>query len=352
AKDAYLNIVVGNVYHLKFTRNPLSFIQKQQPYSLNRMFDFDVVRNGEYAWRRGDDGSIAMVRRMMGKNNILFTRYAHEAAGGFYKQTIQKAGKGEAAIKNSDPRMTIDKFGGYTERKGAYFMLVEHTEKDKRMRSIETVFLMNKALYERDPISYCTSVLGISEPKILIPKIKIDSLVEYDGFRMHISGRTGTRIIYKNANQLIVSPEQVCYIKQIGKYLERCADAREDVIVSSFDGITIEGNEAMYRLLLDKLRTARYIVKYETVSDTVQENSGKFNALPLADQCRVLMQVLNLFKANAASADLKLLCGKARIGILLTSKNLNGFAGHSFKLINQSVTGFFEQEIDLLGDQF
>ena len=49
---------------------------------------------------------------------------------------------------------------------------------------------------------------------------------------------------------------------------------------------------------------------------------------------------------------MKLLCGKAGIGILLTSKNLGNFAGHSFRLIHPSITGVFEQEIDLLGDEF
>lgn len=73
AKDAYLNIVVGNIYHLKFTKNPLYFIQREKAkYSLNKMYAFDVVRNGEVGWKAGEDGSIAMVRWMMSKNNILF----------------------------------------------------------------------------------------------------------------------------------------------------------------------------------------------------------------------------------------------------------------------------------------
>jgi CRISPR-associated endonuclease Csn1 len=61
---------------------------------------------------------------------------------------------------------------------------------------------------------------------------------------------------------------------------------------------------------------------------------------------------LNLFSSDAANADLKLLCGKAEIGRLLTSKNLRNAEGHRFVLINQSVTGVYEQEIDLLGDKF
>ena len=86
AKDAYLNIVVGNVYHTKFTRDPLRFVLSGQTYSMNRVFDYDVVRGGETAWKAGEDGTIFTVRRMMRKNNILVTRFAREATGGLFDQ--------------------------------------------------------------------------------------------------------------------------------------------------------------------------------------------------------------------------------------------------------------------------
>ena len=55
AKDAYLNIVVGNVWYTKFTLSPIWFIEKEyrtgkSEYNLNRMYDFDVVRNDRVAW--------------------------------------------------------------------------------------------------------------------------------------------------------------------------------------------------------------------------------------------------------------------------------------------------------------
>lgn len=350
AKDAYLNIVVGNVYHVKFTRNPLNFVRSNQTYSLNRMFDRDVERGGECAWRKGNDGSIAMVRSMMRKNNILFTRYVHEASGGLFDQMIVPKGSGQAMIKSSDPRLTTENYGGYNKLTGAYFCLVEHTDKKKRVRSIEAVMLMHKALYEKNPVAYCERILGLKEPKILIKKILINSLVSLDGFRMHVSGRTGDRIIFKNANQLIVDPEVAAYIKQISKYLERCKNARTDLPINSFDKIGIEENKRMYDLLLDKLNTNLYTQKYATAAKTIAEQRAKFGKLPIADQCRILMQVLNLFNTTAASADLKILCGKAGIGILLMSKNMMNYTGSELKLIHQSMTGVFEQEINLLGD--
>lgn len=60
--------------------------------------------------------------------------------------------------------------------------------------------LMHKKWYKSDPVSYCNQYLGLIEPKILIPCIKINPLISYDGFRMHISGRSGDTILYKNAN--------------------------------------------------------------------------------------------------------------------------------------------------------
>lgn len=63
------------------------------------------------------------------------------------------------------------------------------------------------------------------------------------------------------------------------------------------------------------------------------------------------MQILNLLANNASSADLKLLNGKAGIGILLTSKNFDNYTGHQLKLVHQSVTGFYEREVDLLAEE-
>lgn len=352
AKDAYLNIVVGNVYHVKFTRNPANFLrEKNVKFSLNRMFDFDVIRSGETAWTAGPGGSIAVVRRMMGKNNILLTRRAAEVTGEFFDQMPVPAGNGQAMLKSSDPRMTTEKYGGYNKLTGTYFALVEHTSKKKRVRSLETVFLMHKALYEQEPERYCREILGLKEPLILIPEIRINSLISYDGFRMHLSGRTGSQIIYKNANPLVISPVWHVYIKAISKYLERCRAAGGTLEITRFDGLDQEKNARLYQLLLEKLENPKYHVKFATPAATLRECQDKFSTLETADQCKILMQILNLFANNASSADLKLLNGKAGIGILLTSKNLDNYTGHQLKLVHQSVTGFYEREVDLLAEE-
>lgn len=351
AKDAYLNIVVGNVYHARFTANPLHYIRREQHYNLNRVFAQDIAAKDGFAWQAGEDGSIATVRRTMAKNNILVTRFAYKVGGELFKQTIMPKGRGQAMIKSGDPRMAIEKYGGYDKIRGAWFALVEHTEKKKRVRSLEPVYIMHRAFFEQDPAGYCRNILDLKDPRVLVPCIRVDSLVSMDGFRMYVSGRQGRQIIYKNANQLVLSPEQIRYIKRLSGYVERCRKIGEQPIYP-VDKITAQENCALYRTLVDKLNNSLYGVKYATPAQTLTQHYGAFQTLSCEDQCQVLMQIMHLFATTAASADLKKLCGKAGIGILLTSKNMDNMTGRRFCLIHQSVTGVFERQIDLLGDEF
>ena len=84
AKDAYLNIVVGNTYYVKFTKDAAWFVRNNpgRTYNLKKMFEKETVRRGdETAWIPGKDGTIKTVKRIMKKNNILFTRKAYEVKG-------------------------------------------------------------------------------------------------------------------------------------------------------------------------------------------------------------------------------------------------------------------------------
>ena len=95
ANDAYLNIVVGNVFDTKFTSNPIVFIQKTKQYNLEKLYDFNV----EGAWETGELGSIKKVKNNMNENNVLSQDTPYEQKGQFFDQQILKAGKGQFPIK-------------------------------------------------------------------------------------------------------------------------------------------------------------------------------------------------------------------------------------------------------------
>lgn len=349
AKDAYLNIVAGNVYHLKFTRSPINFLKSAHAkYSLNHMFDYPVERNGERAWTAGEDGSIRIVRETMRKNNVLMTRRTAPEKGGLFDQQIVSKGKGQTPIKSSDKRLTIEHYGGYNSVKGTYFILAEHTLKKKRVRSIEPVLLMHKTRYETDPVGYCTEILQLQDPAVLLPRININSLFSFDGFRMNLSGRTGDDLRFKNANPLVLAPMWQAYIKNLSKYAERCRAAGRDLTITRFDGIGDEQNRQLYKILRGKLTDTKYRICLESAAKTLTEQTEKFATFPCAEQCRILLQILNIFSNSARTANLEALGGSKSTGILRLSKNIGNSQGHSLLLIHQSVTGVYEQEVDLL----
>lgn len=118
AKDAYLNVVVGNVYYNKFTNNPLHWLKRNKnvKYSLNRMFDFDIEKNEEIIWKARKNGTLKTINKYLLKNDILFTRYAYCNKGGLFNQQPLKAPKDENKGTKLVPRkkgLDTNKYGGY-----------------------------------------------------------------------------------------------------------------------------------------------------------------------------------------------------------------------------------------------
>lgn len=348
AKDAYLNIVVGNVYHLKFTKSPALFIKGGETYSLNRVFDYPVQRGGETAWL--PDGSyIATVRKAMAKNNILFTRYVTEQKGAFFDQQPVKKGSGQMPLKTGDPRLAdFQKYGGYNKVAGAYFALVRHTVKGKRVKTFESVPVYKAKHFEQHPealLSYFVETLQLQDPEILLPKVKINTLFSVDGFKMHLSGRTGTRLLFKNANQLVLSEQQYAYFHRIDKWIEQNKKAKSIQPISYLRNLTKEDNLEIYDTLYQKLRDTVYSKRLSAQVAAFEKGRETFKALSLEKQCIFLSNALHLFQCNAMLADLTLCDGVEHAGILVLNNDITKLT--NIKLIFQSVTGLFENELDL-----
>lgn len=337
AKDAYLNVVVGNVYDTKFTSTFFKNIRNEE-YSLNRVFDYDTKN----AWR-ADGTSIETVRRQMLKNNITVTRMPKEAKGGLFDVTIKKAGEGQLPIKKG---LSIEKYGGYKNVSGAYFFVVEHTKKDKRVRTIETVMIYNKDLYEKDPQGYCKEILDLCEPKIILQKIRMDMLWELDGAKIYLTGRTGSQYVGKHSYELAVDKERERYIKQIGKYMERCAKAKKVLDITRFDAITAEKNIELYNWFAKKLNAKVYARIFKALLLDIEKGKEKFAGFDEYTQCKLLLEILKAFKCDRQMSNLEELCGKKSAGVISYNKNITNLS--SAYIINQSPTGMYEYKIDLL----
>lgn len=336
AKDAYLNIVVGNVYDTKYTDRFFLNIGKEK-YSLNKVFDYDVPG----AWKVEE--TIKTVRHFMGKNNVLYTRMPHEVRGAISDLQILPAGKGQLEVKKG---RDIEKYGGYNKLSGAYFCLVEHTVKKARIRTIEPVFIYRKALYEADPVRYCVSVLHLTDPVIIVGCIRIDSLLELNGMKLNITGRTGDRILFTHSYQLAVNKETEIYVKNIEKYLDRCDAQKKELPLTEWDGITETQNNELYEYFIKKCHANVYYPLFRNMVADMEACREKFAGLPIFSQCRVLREILKAFKCNRQNPNFELLNGKKSVGIILFSKSVN--TQISAYLIDQSVTGLYEYKTDLL----
>lgn len=360
AKDAYLNIVVGNVYYTKFTVNPANFLkEKDARYTLNdKMYNYPVARGSVTAWVPGEDGTIAAVRKWMKKNNILFTRYSYKKQGALFKQKLLKKGRGQVPIKNDgSPIGNIDKYGGYDKAAVSHFMYVEADNKKKKEYLFVPVqlYLADSLSGDQARKSYCLSEWKregkkYTNPVILIPEIKLDSVLMFNGYRAGISGCADkTRISLKPAIQLCLSEGQMALIKNIRKFLNKVSEAGkegEHVKITDFDKIPSERVLSLYDAFIRKMETHTYYQNWITTPvDTLKKCRGEFINLPLEKQCATLYEILHWFQCNAIQPDLKFLGEKPmkelRMSFIVTKKI-------GLTLIAQSPTGFFEKKIQLV----
>lgn len=341
AKDAYLNIVVGNVYKTEFTDRFFLNIRKEN-YSLKKVFDGDTPG----AWK-ADGTSIATVKKYMAKNNPIITRMPREEKGLLFKQTIMPAGKGQIRIKADKP---IEKYGGYTSRFASHFIVVEHQRGRKRVRTIEPVYIYGKTLFKNNPVKYCTQILQLTNPSVVYSPIYIDSTLELDGERLTLTGGTASsgdgRDLYNHTVQLAVDDQKTKWIKSILKYLERCSEQRKEIPVTPFDGVDSEKNKALYDFFLKKLSSNCYGKLFTKEGQVLAKRRDDFSMLPVAAQCRIIAEVLKLFTCTAELPNLKELCGSAIGERIRKSANISGL--NSAYLIHQSPTGLYEYRTDLL----
>lgn len=352
AKDAYMNVVVGNAYYVKFTKNAAWFIKNNpgRSYNLKKLFEYDIERNGQTAWKTGTQGSIVTVKKFMQKNNILVTRKSYEVKGGLFDQQLMKKGKGQVPIKSSDARLcNIEKYGGYNKATGTYFMLVESVDKKgQKIRTIEYVPLYLKAQIEEkeeSAVEYLCKERQLMDPRILLDNIKIDTLFDVDGFKMWLSGRTGNQLIFKCANQLVVSGKDEKILKKIIKYTQRKKDNKE-ARLSDRDALYEEDLLHIYDMFADKISSTVYGKRLSAQLKTLIEKRDNFIKLNCEDKCCVLAEILHMFQCQSGSANLKQIGGPARAGILLLNNNITSC--NNIFIINQSTAGIFENKVDLL----
>ena len=359
ANDAYLNIVVGNAYHVKFTKNPLNFVKqyKRNPelhkYHMYKLFEYDVVRNGEIAWDTKDNKSIDTVKNVMKKQTPLITRMNYEEHGGLADQTIYSAedakkakGVGYLPVKESDERLhNTSRYGGFKKFTGAYFFLVEHEVKGKKVRTLEAMPLYLKDRLDTDDKieKYCEQELGYVNASLRLCRIKMYSLIKVDGYFLYLTGRTGNQLLASNAMPLCLNNHQISYVKKLKNFAD---SGKMDEEWLEKNQITANENLHLYDILCKKHNETIFAKRPNPIGEKLAIAREIFINLSVEKQIYTLLQILQLTKLSNMGADLTAIHESKKTGVMLLNKKITG--RQEFKLINQSPAGLFEQSIDLL----
>ena len=356
AQDAYLNIVVGNTYYVKFTKNPKNFIKNEfrmdhqkYAYTFRNFLKNNIVRNGEKAWVAqpdvGEEKSIEIVKRMMRRNTPILTRMSLTGHGGLANETLYSRKKASrenyVPLKANDPKMSdVTKYGGFTSISVAYLFLVEHTQKKKRIRTLETMPIMMASQVKNDKESmeaYCRETLHLVDPDVRITKINMHSFFKINGYFVHITGKTNKQFNLKNSVQMCLEKPWVSYLKLIENYLEKDSNHMEQ--------ISKEKNVELYNIILNKHCNGIYAKKPNPMGKTIEKGVEAFQKMDIVSQCQCILQLCMLTSVSSGKADLKSIGGSTSSGVMLIGKEVS--SKDEFIWINQSVTGLFENSIDL-----
>ena len=358
AKDAYLNIVAGNVYDAKFTSNPMVWLKsnKDRNYNLNRVFDFDVYRGNTCVWKapanngkarneHGEKygGTLDLIRKILQKNDILYTEYSYCDKGKLFDATIAK--KEKKAPIQLKAGLDTEKYGGYSGAGTSYFAMVEFDgKKGERVRNILEVpiYIANMLAHNPDAyIHYCSDVKGLKNVKILRPCIKKNSLILVDGYPMRIRGANDVDILLKNGMQPLFNKYENL-IRLIEKYLDKNQEFEPS---ERFDGITEEGLIDLYDDMTEKLLKV-YAKRPANQGAHMKSNRNQYIELPLREKVILINNILNMFRCDADTrADLTEIGGGKYAGNIAKKKNTLGKS--KLILVNQSVTGLYETRIEL-----
>lgn len=378
SKDAYLNIVVGNVLQNRFTNG--FWKRKEDDYNKNKtaniekLFDFDVrnSQNGEIVWQGVKD--VVGIQKTCEKNSCIVSYMPYSNSNGeFYDETIYKSERkdkntgADIPLKGSDknPLSSVKKYGGYNSAKGAYFMVVESRDKKGNLKkTIEFVPIFIEYKYRKDKdkqqkiIKYLEEKNNIKITHVVLDKLKYNSLLKIGCGLYKLTGKTGNEYKILKANQWHIDNKHVEYIKTIEKYLsfdinfrKELKQTSEKIIVSPAVKenqkeiiISVEKNLELYDLIINQLSKSIYnMSSIKNVASKLVQERETFKNISKENQV-VLLNNLVLYLNGAYTVDLTLIGGAKDNGTTRLNKDITD---KDISLICQSATGIFQKEIKL-----
>ncbi|SFB39241.1 CRISPR-associated endonuclease Csn1 [Acetitomaculum ruminis DSM 5522] len=358
AVDAYLNIVTGNVYNMRFTKRWFNVNQK---YSVKPkvIFTNEVKCGDEIIWNKE---MLANVKKQAIKNNAHFVKYSYFKHGGLFDQQPVSKNSGLVPRKKG---LDTEKYGGYNKSGIMFFLPVRYRQGKKTNLFVLSVELLcgNRFLedekFARDyTFSRLENILGKAVDEVEFPlgmrPWKINTVLSLDGFRVCITGsaNVGEKLLLQNIIQLSLSNEWKNYIKKLDNLNTKVKNNNKYIYDKEYDFITEEKNIELYDLLTDKYRNSIYSKRLGNIVSVLIDGKEKFLKLDIFNQCEVLLNIIDTFgREGSDGVNLTMIDGKKRGGAITISTKVINWAKYfkDVRVIDISPSGMWErQSVNLL----
>ncbi len=357
AQDAYLNIVVGNTLHTKYTQN---YFRKEPNFK--KPFEKDVLG----AWDKEE--TIEVVRKELKKRTILFTRQPEMRTGQLFDLNLLKKGEKEGMIpsklplslkkeieNNPEKRAELykewtNKYGGYNSLAISHFTLIKRKDKKNtvytfvRIPIIRAEELSNKT----NIVAYCEKELGYKKVEVVREKVLFNTLLSIDGFLMTITGTQdlGKTLCFESVVPLFLRNEDTFYVKKVEKFLERKKTNKNLLVDEKYDEISRERNVELYNTLLEKAKLPIYQNRPASCVELLDKRFDTFRNLEIEKQLLVLDSFITYLGMTNGTSNFELINEGKKKGTLIKAASINP-TRNTVYLIDQSITGIYEEKFKL-----
>lgn len=356
AKDAYLNIVAGEVYNARFASRFFKIDKDEYSVKTKVIFGNKVWRGRELVWN--GDKDISRIKRAVSRNYAHYTRYAFERKGGLFDQNPVRASKGLIERKTG---LNTEKYGGYNKSTASYFLLAQYIEAGKKPKK-ELMFVPIDLMEIRrimDNKTYAAEYVGktiaqiIGKPSEMVTEVnfplgmrkyKVNTLFSFDGFEASLASKSsgGKLLVFGSMMPLVVDRKKEQYIRYLDNFYKKKRQNKNLQIVETYDKITKEDNKYLYAFFESKLETRPYNTIFGGQYKVLKNGEEQFEKLSLEDQTEILLNILSIFQTGRTTGcDLKLLGGARQAAIFTTSSKLSNWkkSFNEVRIIDASPTG-------------
>lgn len=351
AKDAYLNIVAGNLYHERFNRK---WFRLDSGYNVQMKRIMDRVQmHGETCFWHGQD-DIERIKKILAKDAVHLTRYAFFRKGGLFDQQPLKKAPDLIPLKKGLP---TEKYGGYRKPTASFYVLARFLVKKKRELRLIPINLLDaersmedatyaRQVVEREIIRITGKTPEHLELMLRGHPLKINTVFSLDGTRVTLAGKSGGGkiVMVSPLVSLHVGGKWESYIKAIESFFQKQKTNADIRLDEAYDHISREENAALYQLLTDKMGAWPFSNLPNNQAGTLASGKERFLKLSTEEQIETLKNILLLFSSGAGGTDLSLIGGSKKSGVTALSSNLENWKKNyqDVRIVHTSASGLFE----------